>query len=216
MSLENSKNREPSPCRSDEGCQGALSNRQQAHHHTGGVGGGGMSRRESRVSREVSASGPLLTRWPTTSTSRSPGKAGRAGGEVGDAHSSDDPRERTTRGERRGGTCPDAIPSSEGCEDGGMMPIITSLKVRKLQRTLYQQAKGNARWRAWSKRPRGELPPLLDGEQDPESRMRENCLSGSMRGRELRFPPYSTPFTTFFDTSEPQVDTGQSACRIET
>ena len=30
------------------------------------------------------------------------------------------------------------------------MPIITSLKVRKLQRTLYQKAKGDPKWRAWS------------------------------------------------------------------
>ena len=30
------------------------------------------------------------------------------------------------------------------------MPIVTSEKVRKLQRTLYQKAKGNPRWRAWS------------------------------------------------------------------
>ena len=30
------------------------------------------------------------------------------------------------------------------------MPIITSDKVRRLQRTLYQKAKGNPKWRAWS------------------------------------------------------------------
>jgi RNA-directed DNA polymerase len=30
------------------------------------------------------------------------------------------------------------------------MPILTSPKVRQLQRTLYQKAKGNPKWRAWS------------------------------------------------------------------
>jgi hypothetical protein len=35
------------------------------------------------------------------------------------------------------------------------MPVITSIKVRHLQRTLYRKAKGNPKWRAWNRSPWG-------------------------------------------------------------
>lgn len=110
-----------------------------------------MVGKDSGVSRETSTDIWLQGRPKASGASAAtPRKTDGVGGGVGDVHSSDDPRERTTRGERRDGARPDAYRSKEGREDGGVMPIVTSEKVRDLQRTLYRKAKGEAKWRAWS------------------------------------------------------------------
>jgi group II intron reverse transcriptase/maturase len=117
----------------------------------GGVSEGGMTGKDSGLSREACDDIWLLTQPPTpNSSAATPRKTGEVSAGVGAAHSSVDTREKTTRGEQRSGACLDADRSKEGHEDGGTMPILTSPKVRQLQRTLYQKAKGNPKWRAWS------------------------------------------------------------------
>jgi retron-type reverse transcriptase len=81
-----------------------------------------------------------------------PRKAGRAVAGVGDLHSSVDLADIKTVGERREGTCPIALQSGEGLDDGwgDELWIKTSPKVRKLQRVLYRKAKAEPRWRFYS------------------------------------------------------------------
>jgi RNA-directed DNA polymerase len=154
MSLEIISTSEPSHFLSGEGRRHPSAEENSLHsldERTGGVCGGGMAGKDSGVSREASADIWLHGRPETSGASTAnPRKTGGVSGGVGDAHSSDDACDRTTRAERRGGACPGADRSKEGREDGGVMPIITSEKVRHLQRTLYRKAKGEARWRAWS------------------------------------------------------------------
>ena len=117
----------------------------------GGVSEGGMTGKDSEVSQETSSDIWLQVQPQTPGTSvANPRKAGEVVGGVGAAHSSVDTREKTTREERRSSTRLDADRSKEGPEDGGVMPLLTSIKVRQLQRTLYRKAKGNPKWRAWS------------------------------------------------------------------
>lgn len=118
----------------------------------GGVSGGGGFGRVVRASGET-----CRGEWPSgRSTSgpsaATPREAGRAVAGVGDLHSSVDPADRTTAGERREGTCPHASQSGEGPDDGWSdeLWIKTSPKVRKLQRVLYRKAKAEPRWRFYS------------------------------------------------------------------
>lgn len=153
MSPDNATTREPSPCRKGEGCQHPRrhNSRDGVDDHSGGVSGGGMTGKDSGISREACDDIWLHGQPQTPSTSAAiPHEAGGVITGVGVAHSSVDPRAKTTRGERRGSTCLDASRSKEGREDDGTMPIITSPKVRQLQRTLYQKAKSDPKWRAWS------------------------------------------------------------------
>ena len=154
MSSENAKTDEPSHYTNGEGCQdqagqprkdiGPKSSEQG--QRVGGVSGGGEIGRVARVSVETCSDGAARA-VPTTGTSQAkPGEAGRVAAGVGDIHSSVDPTDRTTVGERRDGTCPSASQSGEGRDDGlGQKPwIITSLNVRELQRMLYRKATANA------------------------------------------------------------------------
>lgn len=153
MSPDTETTHEPSRFLNGEGCQHPRrpNSRNGAGERMGGVSEGGMTGKDPGVSREPSGDIWLLTQPKTPGTSAAtPRKAGGVAGGVGAVHSSDDAREKTTRAERRGGACLDAGRSKEGREDDGTMPVVTSGKVRKLQRTLYQKAKGNPRWRAWS------------------------------------------------------------------
>ena len=131
---ENATTREPSPCRLGEGCQHPRrpNSRYGVGDRSGGVSEGGMTGKDSGVSRETS-NGIWLLGQPQTPSSNAtePQEAGRANGGVRDIHSSVDPRDRTTREERRDGTCPDADRSKEEPEDDGTMPIVTSEKVRQ-------------------------------------------------------------------------------------
>lgn len=154
MSPDTEITHEPSRCLNGEGCQHPSAEQNSRHslgERMGGVSEGGMTGKDCGLSREPCNDIWLLTQPPTPCSSpAAPGKAGGVVAGVGAVHSSDEAREKTTRVERRGGACLDAGRSREGREDGGTMPIVTSDKVRKLQRTLYQKAKGNPRWRAWS------------------------------------------------------------------
>ena len=153
MSPDTATTSESSRYLNGEGCQHPCrpNSRNGVGEHIGGVSEGGMTGKDAGLSREACNDIWLLNQPKTPSTSAAtPGKAGGVVAGVGAVHSSAEAREKTTRVERRNSTCLDADRSKEGREDGGTMPIVTSEKVRKLQRTLYQKAKGNPRWRAWS------------------------------------------------------------------
>ena len=118
----------------------------------GGVCGGGGSGRGVRLSGET-CDGGVSSDAPTSGTSAAkPREAGRAMAGVGDLHSSDDPADIKTDGERREGTCPTASQRGEGLDDGWSdeLWIKTSTKVRKLQRVLYRKAKAEPHWRFYS------------------------------------------------------------------
>ena len=113
------------------------------------------------------------------------GKAVRARAEVGGVRSSDDPAPDLWFGEpaeeRRDATCSAEVKSSEGRGDGprGLQAPKT---VRELQIALYREVEQSTR-RKWNS----------------ESRMRENRLSGLMRGGKQcpihLFPAHSTQTT---------------------
>lgn len=118
----------------------------------GGVCGGGGSGRDVRLSGET-CDGGASPNAPTSGTSAAkPRKVGRAVAGVGDLHSSADPADIKTAGERREGTCPTASQRGKGPDDGrgDELWIKTSPKVRKLQRVLYRKAKAEPRWRFYS------------------------------------------------------------------
>jgi RNA-directed DNA polymerase len=105
-----------------------------------------------RVSCE-NCSDEVASGTSTAGTSQAkPDEAGRVAAEVGAVHSSVDPTDIKTVGERRDGTCPCASQSSEGRDDGqgDELWIKTSPKVRKLQRVLYRKAKAEPQWRFYS------------------------------------------------------------------
>lgn len=160
MSSENATTGEPGRYLNGEGCQDRAGQSRQdvgpqslrSDQRTGGVSGGGGSGRGVRLSGET-CDGGASPDAPTSGTSAAtPREAGRAVAGVGDLHSSVDPRDRTTRGERREGTCPPASQRGEGPDDGWSeeLWIKTSPKVRKLQRVLYRKAKAEPRWRFYS------------------------------------------------------------------
>jgi RNA-directed DNA polymerase len=160
MSSENTRTDEPSRSTDGEGCQdlGGQSRKDvgpkssKPGQRIGGVGGGGGPGRMVRVSCE-NCSDEVASRTSTTGPSQAkPGKAGRVAAEVGAVHSSVDPTDSTTVGERRDGTCPSASQSGEGRDDGqgDELWIKTSPKVRKLQRVLYRKAKAQPQWRFYS------------------------------------------------------------------
>lgn len=160
MSSENATTGEPSRYANGEGCQDRAeqirkdlgSQSLMSDQRAGGVSGGGGSGRVVRLSGETCDGG-----WPSGDSTSGPSaakprEAGRAVAGVGDLHSSVDPADRTTAGERREGTCPPASQSGEGPDDGWSdeLWIKTSPKVRKLQRVLYRKAKAEPRWRFYS------------------------------------------------------------------
>ena len=151
MSSEISSTGEPSRCSNGEGCQDRAGQSRKdigpkplhPDHRVGGVGGGGGPERVVGLSGET-CDGGASPAAPTSGTNAAkPHEADRAVAGVGDLHSSVDPADRTTAGERREGTCPPASQSGEGPDDGWSdeLWIKTSPKVRKLQRVLYRKAK---------------------------------------------------------------------------
>ncbi len=89
-----------------------------------------------------------LGRKGSTDVASHTGKGVLESGEVGVAHSSGEAS--VMEGERRGGTWSSRRESGEP-GDGPVTGIVTPwLTVRKLQRTLYRQAKNNQKWKAWS------------------------------------------------------------------
>jgi RNA-directed DNA polymerase len=160
MSSESARTGEPNCSADGEGCQDRAG---QSHkdigpkslrpdQRTGGVSGGGGTGRVVRLSGETCDGGKPSGNPTSGSSAATPREAGRAVAGVGDLHSSADPADRTTAGERREGTCPLASQSGEGPDDGWSdeLWIKTSPKVRKLQRVLYRKAKAEPRWRFYS------------------------------------------------------------------
>ena len=160
MSSESSTTGKPSRSSLGEGCQDQAGQSRKdigpkslvLDQRTGGVCGGGGTRRVVRLSGETCNGGASLDVPTSGSSTAKPCEADRAVAGVGDLHSSVDPLDRTTSGERREGTCPPASQSGEGPDDGWSdeLWIKTSPKVRKLQRVLYRKAKAEPRWRFYS------------------------------------------------------------------
>lgn len=150
MSIENETTGKPSRYLNGEGCQGWTRQPSESAHRSGGVSGDSMSGRATEVIREVCSRGGQP---PTPGTTLSKGEAGAARVEVGVLHSSD---ETPVMGaERRQGSCADACEASGERGDGSQglaTPTVseTATGVRKLQRTLYRQAKSKPQWKAWS------------------------------------------------------------------
>jgi RNA-directed DNA polymerase len=160
MSSESTTTGEPNRSADGEGCQGRAG---QSHRdigpksllsdqRAGGVGGGGGSGRVVGLSGETCDGGASSEASTSGPSAAKPREAGRAVAGVGDLHSSVDPLDRTTSGERREGTCPPASQRGEGPDDGWSdeLWIKTSPKVRKLQRVLYRKAKAEPHWRFYS------------------------------------------------------------------
>lgn len=150
MSIENVTTGEPSPYQQGEGCQGQTGQPLQSVQRSGGVSGDSMLGRVTGKTREVCLHG---TQVPTDGTTPTTEKAVSVQAEVRVPHSS---LEATEIGvERRGGSCAE---ESEAKRERGDGPqgITTPTKpetatgVRKLQRTLYRQAKSKPKWKAWS------------------------------------------------------------------
>jgi hypothetical protein len=150
MSIENDRTGKPSRYPNGEGCQEQTRQPSESAYHSGGVSGDGMLGRATEVTREICSRGGQT---PTPGTTPSKGKAGAARAEVGVLHSS---VETPVMGaEQRRGSCADACEASRERGDGlqGLAtPTVpeTATGVRKLQRTLYRQAKSKPKWKAWS------------------------------------------------------------------
>ena len=142
--------RKSSRCANGEDSKGVTSNRQELLQRSGGVGDGSMLRRASVGGREISHCGGMP---PTMDTSSQKNKIQTAVREVGSLRSSS---EAPVKGvERRRGRNANVSEVERERSDGSrdLVTEATSKKmtrVRKLQRTLYRQAKSKTKWRAWS------------------------------------------------------------------
>ena len=157
MSSENATTGEPSRYLNGEGCQDRAGQSRKdigpkslrSDQRAGGVSGGGGSGRADGLSGETCAGGTSSDVSTSSSSAATPREAGWAGAGVGDLHSSGDPADIKTAGERREGACPPASQRGEGPDDGRSdeLWIKTSPKVRQLQRVLYRKAKAEPHWR---------------------------------------------------------------------
>ena len=150
MSIENESTGKPSRYPNGEGCQGRTRQPLESVHRSGGVSGDGMSGRATEETREICPRGVQAPTGGTTSAMR---EAAAARAEVGVLHSSDEVPESGM--EPRRGSCADACEANRERGDGPqgiVTPTVseTATGVRKLQRTLYRQAKSKPQWKAWS------------------------------------------------------------------
>lgn len=150
MSIETKEPGKPSRYLNDEGCQERTGQPLQSAQHSGGVSGDGMSGRVTGIIRETCPRGAPA---PTCDTTPATGEAAAAWAGVGVLHSSDEAPENGV--ERRRGSCADACEAERERGDGPQgittPPVpATATGVRKLQRTLYRQAKSKPQWKAWS------------------------------------------------------------------
>lgn len=151
MSIVKSGTGEPRLCLKDEGCQGQTGQPLQSVQRSGGVGEDGILGREVGVTQETCERRGEDPR--TGHTTPELGKVCSTCAGVRVLHSSE---ETSVMGvERRRGSC--AEESEVGRERGdGPRGLRTPTEpeteqgVRKLQRTLYRQAKKNPKWKAWS------------------------------------------------------------------
>ena len=150
MSIEKRRTGKSSRSQNGEDCQERTGQPLQSAYRSGGVGGGGMLGRANGITRETCAGGAEA---PTGGTTPASGEAESACTGVGVLHSSD---EIPVMGmERRRGSSADAFKAERERGDGPegiTTPTVpeTATGVRKLQRTLYRQAKSKPNWKAWS------------------------------------------------------------------
>ena len=150
MSIETARTGKPSRYLNDEGWQGRTGQPFESAQRSGGVSGDGMLGRADGVTRETC---PRAEQSATPGTTLETGKVEAARAGVGVLHSSEEDPENGV--ERRRGSSADACEAERERGDGPQgitTPTVreTATGVRKLQRTLYRQAKGKPKWKAWS------------------------------------------------------------------
>ena len=150
MSIETARTGKPSRFLNDEGWQGRTGQPFESAQRSGGVSGDGMLGRADGVTRETC---PRAEQSATPGTTLETGKIEAARAGVGVLHSSEEDPENGV--ERRRGSSADACEAERERGDGPQgitTPTVpeTATGVRKLQRTLYRQAKGKPKWKAWS------------------------------------------------------------------
>ena len=137
-----------SRCYNGEDCKGVSSNRQEIQQHSNGVGDGSMLRRDCVGGREISRCEGMPSTMDTSGN-----KVQTAMGEVGSLRSSNEAPVMGVK-QRRGRSANVSEVERERTDGSRDLPTeATSEKmtrVRKLQRTLYRQAKSKPKWRAWS------------------------------------------------------------------
>ena len=149
MSIEKERTGKPSRFLNDEGWQERTGQPLESAQRSGGVSGDGMLGRADGITRETCRRGAQA---PTPGTTLETGKAGAARAGVGVLHSSEEALENGV--ERRRGSSAEACEAERERGDGPRgiaTPTVpeTATGVRKLQRTLYRQAKGKPKWKAW-------------------------------------------------------------------
>ena len=174
----NGRTGEPSDYLNGEGCQGQTGKLSQSVHRSGGVSGDSMLGRVTGITWEVCLHGAQA---PTDGTTVATQEVVSVQAEVRVPHSSLEVLEIEM--ERRGGSCAEESEAKRERGDGPegiATPALpeTATGVRKLQRTLYRQAKSKPKW----KMPLGNANEA-NRRTASESRMREIRPSGSMRGR---------------------------------
>ncbi len=150
MSIEKATTRESSRYLNGEDRRGLGEQPSPTVQRSGGVSGDSMSGRVTEVTRETCTRGAQA---PTGGTTPSTEEAATARAGVGVPHSSD---EVPVMGmERRRGSWAEESEAKREWGDGPkgiITPAVpeTATGVRKLQRTLYRQAKSKPKWKAWS------------------------------------------------------------------
>ena len=154
MSFENATTGKPSRYLNGEGRQEEPRQPSEVPQRSGGVSEDGMLGRVDEKTREISCREGKSSKDGTTLGT---GESNSAAREVGVPHSSVDLWASITHEEPRGNSCAKANNEGQGRGDGGGRASLETppelareWKVRKLQRTLYNQAKKNPKWRAWS------------------------------------------------------------------
>ena len=197
MSSESAITGEPSHYANGEGCQDQAGQSRKdigpqslgSDQRTGGVSGGGGPRRMVRLSGETCPGGPPSGGPTSSSSAATPREAGRAEAGVGDLHSSVDLRDRTTRGERREGTCPHATQRGGGLTDGQSAHALWIGTIQKFDHLdvcyigAQKQEQKISHMGGWF------TCLLLKPNRkngDSVSRVRENRLHGLTRGRAAR------------------------------
>ena len=150
MSIEKATTGKSSHFLNGEDCQDRTGQPLESDQRSGGVSGDGMLGRATEVTREACLREAQAS---TPGTTPSTEKVGLAQTGVGVLHSSDEVS--VTDMERRRGSWAEGSEAKRERGDGSK-EIITPTKsetktgVRKLQRTLYRQAKSKPKWKAWS------------------------------------------------------------------
>ncbi len=148
MSIEMRRTRKSSRCANGEDWQEKTEQSSGSFQRSGGVGDGSMLRRTTVGGREISHCGGMP---PTMDTSGNEVHAAMR--EVGSLRSSNEAPAMGVE-QRRGRSANvseverERSDGSKDLQTGAATEKMT--RVRKLQRTLYRQAKSKPKWRAWS------------------------------------------------------------------